>query len=423
MVRVLIVEDDDDLRSTISEFLRNGDVSVDIAVDLPDADLLLSTTTYDWVVFEWSLPGGDAFTYVRTRRRSGWSTPVLFLTGPGDDEARLASLPQGDDYLVKPFAVTDLVARMPNVARRAATDALPVLRVGELEIDRGSQEVRRNGVPLTLTRHEFAVLELLAEARGQMVTSAALYTHAWGEQNVTSSNVLNVVLARLRRELGPSARLETVRGGGYRLVVDAYPVTIYLRDESTHRQVEAAVEDLIQAAGLQIIDRDDPVRGSWFRRMRARTRDVANSGLAREAAATAAHALDSRFVLAQDATVTAAMMQNLGPVLEALQPTKEAVIRVGALLIVKVEWTVAVHQLTATQQLQLDHHPQLLTSPPDILAALHLSPNGAVPASAAVEGPLATTPDPVQHMPAPMPSHDAEHPVASDHPDGPTRPT
>ncbi|WP_307793309.1 response regulator transcription factor [Amycolatopsis sp. MtRt-6] len=423
MVQVLVVEDDDDLRLAISTFLRGEGISVDVAPDLPDADRLLAATIYECVVFERFLPSGDALTYVRSRRRAGWSAPVLFLTSLGRAENRLADLSQQGDYLVKPFGMTKLVAWVRSVVRRAMTDAPPVLRVGELEIDRERHEVRRSGVLLTLTSREFAVLELLAEAQGRVVTTAELYTHAWGEQAVTASNALGAVIMSLRRKLGPLAMMRPVQGVGYRLVVETleFPVTIYLGDESAHRQVQSAVEDLVQAAGLQIVDQDDPVLGSWFRRMRARAHHAATSGLAREAATAAAHAVDSRFVLAQDATVTATMMQNLGPVLGALQPTKDAVIRAGALLIVKVEWTVAVHQLTATQQLLLDHHPQLLTSPHEILTALNLTATKTASGSAstAPSGPSATPPGTAQNTQPPMLTHNAERPDKADHPNGP----
>ncbi len=150
------------------------------------------------------------------------------------------------------------------------------------------------------------------------------------------------------------------------------PITIYLSDATIHARVEAAVEDLIVSAGGFIEQREDPVLGSWFRRMRAKTSTVIGSSGVREVVMAAAHAADLRVALAQDATVTATMLQNLGPVIEALQPTKDAVLRVGALLIVKVDWTIVVHQLTAAQQLLLDHRPQLATSPAEILTALEL---------------------------------------------------
>jgi hypothetical protein len=152
------------------------------------------------------------------------------------------------------------------------------------------------------------------------------------------------------------------------------PVTIYLSDEAIHEQVETAIEALLAAAGLQVESRDDPVAGSWFRRMLATIKEAAHSPAAREATLVAAHVADTRLVLAQDAAVTAALLQNLGPVLAALQPTKDAVIRAGALLIVKVDWTVNVFQLTAAQQAMLDHQPQLARSPHEIIAALNLTP-------------------------------------------------
>jgi hypothetical protein len=161
--------------------------------------------------------------------------------------------------------------------------------------------------------------------------------------------------------------------GGEAAAADTVPVTIYLADERIADQVEAAVEVLLEAAGLRIDKRNDPVVGSWFRRMVARASDGMRSGAAQDVTLTAARAFDSRLVLAQDADVTARLLQNLAPVLGALQPTKDAVIRVGALVVVKVEWAVSVFQLTAAQQTRLDHSPQLASSPSQIMAALGLS--------------------------------------------------
>jgi hypothetical protein len=161
--------------------------------------------------------------------------------------------------------------------------------------------------------------------------------------------------------------------GGEAVPAGTIPVTIYLADERIADQVEAAVEALLEAAGLRIHERDDPVIGSWFRRMVARAGNGMRSDAAQDVALTTAHALESRLVLAQDADVTARLLQNLAPVLGALQPTKDAVIRAGALLVVKVEWAVSVFQLTAAQQTRLDHSPQLASSPVQIMAALSLS--------------------------------------------------
>jgi hypothetical protein len=151
------------------------------------------------------------------------------------------------------------------------------------------------------------------------------------------------------------------------------PITIYLSDEVIHEQVEAAVEVLLASAGLRIEERDEPRIGSWFRKMRAGVKAGVESPAGREAMLTATHILDSRLTLGQDANITATLLLNLAPVLHALQPTKDAVIRVGALLIVKVDWTVQTFQLTAAQQAFLDHQPQLATRPHEIMAALQLS--------------------------------------------------
>lgn len=152
------------------------------------------------------------------------------------------------------------------------------------------------------------------------------------------------------------------------------PITIYLSDQQNHEQVEIAVEDLLAAAGLAIWHRDDPVEGSWFRRVWAYVRVAATSPAARTSVATAAHAVETRVSLSQDAAYTAMLLQNVGPVLTALHPTKDAVLRIGAVLIVKVEWAVTVYQLSATQQLKLDHEIDLAKSPQEIIAALNLQP-------------------------------------------------
>jgi len=155
------------------------------------------------------------------------------------------------------------------------------------------------------------------------------------------------------------------------------PISIYLSDERIHEDVEAAVDEWLAHADLTVEERDEPVIGSWLRRMRARGVRALHSPAAAEAALTAVHAADSRLLLTQDAMVTATLLQNLGPVIASLQPTKDAILRVGALLIVKVDWAVRVFQLTAAQQAILDHNPQLASSPLEIIAALQLSaPNG-----------------------------------------------
>ncbi|MGA2826283.1 MAG: CHAT domain-containing protein [Streptosporangiaceae bacterium] len=173
------------------------------------------------------------------------------------------------------------------------------------------------------------------------------------------------MLVKMGEATGP-ARMSTATG--------TMPVTIYLSDEQCHPQVEQAVEKLLATGGLIISEPGEPIIGSWFRRMTASLKVGLHSPVAHDAAVTAAHAADSRWLLAQDATVTATLLHNVGPVLQSLQPTRDAVIRAGALLIVKVDWTVNVIQLTAAQQFQLDHRPQLACSPQEIMTLLNLVP-------------------------------------------------
>ncbi len=151
------------------------------------------------------------------------------------------------------------------------------------------------------------------------------------------------------------------------------PVSIYIADETIHENVETAIEHWLTAAGLDIAEWGEPVIGSWFRALRAAAKQAVNSGVVQDATLTAVHAADTRLVLYQDAQTTALLLQNLGPVITALQPTKDAVIRAGALLIVKVDWQIQVFQLTAAQQAVLDHRPRLASSPYEIIQALQLS--------------------------------------------------
>lgn len=162
------------------------------------------------------------------------------------------------------------------------------------------------------------------------------------------------------------------RGGGPQSGTATMPVSIYLADEVIHEPVEVAVEQWLATANVSIDARDEPVIGSWFQSMWASVKRAATSPVGKEGLLTAAHVADSRIVQAQDAYVTNTLLCNVGPVLQSLQPTKDAVVRAGALLIVKIDWAVQVHQLTAAQQAILDHQPRLAASPSEIIDALML---------------------------------------------------
>jgi DNA-binding response OmpR family regulator len=225
-VKVLVVEDDADLGYAVAAALRGAGLAVDLVDDIPAADEAVAVNRYACVVFDRMLPAGDSIVYVTSRRRSGWNTPVLFLTARDSVADRVAGFEHGgDDYLVKPFAVAELVARVLSLGRRSLASgapASPILAVADLEIDVPRRQVRRNGVLLTVTAKEFSVLELLANHPGEVVSRTMLIEHCWDAMSEPMSNVVDVLVAQLRRKLGGPPLIQTVRGAGYVL---GYPST------------------------------------------------------------------------------------------------------------------------------------------------------------------------------------------------------
>jgi two-component system, OmpR family, response regulator len=216
-VRILVTEDDDDLRLAIGASLRGAGLAVDAVSDLPDADEALAVNAYDCAVFDRMLFSGDALHYVRAWRAAGATVPVLFLTARDTVHDRIAGLEHGDDYLVKPFAMAELIARVRSLCRRTPARLPATLSCGSLEIDTGRHEVRRGGVLLTLTGKEFAVLELLVMHQGRPVSRTQLIESCWDRELEPRSNLLDVVIAALRRKLREPAMIRTVRGLGYRI--------------------------------------------------------------------------------------------------------------------------------------------------------------------------------------------------------------
>ncbi|MCP2323146.1 DNA-binding response OmpR family regulator [Hamadaea flava] len=215
-MRVLITEDDGNLRLALEVALRGAGFAVDSAADLPAADEALFVNTYDCAVFDRMLPGGDALTYVHRRRGEGWQLPVLFLTARDSEADRIDGLRLGgDDYLVKPFAMAELVARVRSLCRRSTSGRPAVLRCGDVELDGSRHRVTRDGVLLTLARKEFLILERLMAGPGQPVSRQELVAYAWDEMADPASNVLDVVIGQLRHKLREPTVIHTVRGFGY----------------------------------------------------------------------------------------------------------------------------------------------------------------------------------------------------------------
>ena len=217
-MRVLLVEDQVDLRDAVARRLRAVGHGVDVADSIGSAGEMIVIHAYDVVILDRLLPDGDTVVSLQAWRRRGLAAPVLFLTSLDRVEDRVAGLEAGaDDYLVKPFAMDELLARVRAIGRRGVSTRPSVLRVADLEFDVARHEVRRSGVLLPLRPKELAVLELLLIHAGQVVRRSDIIEHCWDEYADPFSNVEEVVIASLRRKLGPPPLIRTVRGAGYLL--------------------------------------------------------------------------------------------------------------------------------------------------------------------------------------------------------------
>ncbi|MFK5955945.1 MAG: response regulator transcription factor [Planctomycetota bacterium] len=219
-MRVLLVEDQTELRQAVAKHLREKSFSVDEAGDLATARLLLPIHDFAVIIMDRMLPDGDGAHQVEHWRREGVSTPTILLTAKGKVEERVEGLQAGaDDYLVKPFAMDELLARVSAVARRRGSGAPATVVVGNLEIDLARRQAKRNGMLLPLRPKEYAVLEYLATHLGQAISRRDLHNACWDTARESSSNVEEVVVAALRRKLGNPTVVHTVRGFGYVLEV------------------------------------------------------------------------------------------------------------------------------------------------------------------------------------------------------------
>jgi two-component system, OmpR family, response regulator len=219
-VRVLVVEDEPRMASVIRRSLEKEGLAADVAGRAEDALWMAEAVPYDAIVLDVMLPGLSGFDACRLLRERGVWSPVLMLTAREGVDDRVRGLDSGaDDYLVKPFALAELHARLRSLARRGTPERPPVLAVGDLRLDPASREVRRSDAPVDLSAKEFAVLETLMRRPGEVLSRLELIEHAWDFAYETRSNVVDVYVRRLRRKLG-DGMIETVRGAGYRLRTD-----------------------------------------------------------------------------------------------------------------------------------------------------------------------------------------------------------
>ena len=218
-MRVLIVEDDPATRDLLERHLREQGIQVEAVADSQSGEASAATEVFDAIVLDVVLPGHDGFQVCRRLRARNIDTPILLLTGRLALDDRVRGLDAGaDDYLVKPFALEELLARLRAVTRRGRSRQFTsVLSYGPVELDQNEKAVRVNGEAVTLTLTEFRLLEYLLLRAEKPVAREELARHVWGQTSGAPSNVVDVYISYLRKKLGPagSALLRTVRNVGY----------------------------------------------------------------------------------------------------------------------------------------------------------------------------------------------------------------
>jgi DNA-binding response OmpR family regulator len=218
-MRLLLVEDDDGIVNFLEKGIREAKYAVDVARDGDDALYKAALTEYDAIILDIMIPGPDGLEVCRELRRLGSKVPVIMLTARDDLEDRIRGLDTGaDDYLTKPFQVSELLARLRALMRRGHELKPAVLTVGDLQIDTAAQTVRRSGRSLALTAREYALLEYLARNADRVVSRSELMDHVWDERFDPYSNVVDVHINHLRQKLVRNSEqplIHTRRGAGY----------------------------------------------------------------------------------------------------------------------------------------------------------------------------------------------------------------
>jgi two-component system, OmpR family, response regulator QseB len=214
-MRVLLVEDDTMIAQGLQTALRQGGFAVDWMRDGGSADAALRSSAFDVVLLDLGLPLRDGIDVLRDMRKRGDATPVIILTARDDIQHRIAGLDAGaDDYIVKPFDVDEVTARLRSVLRRSAGRGDSIIRHGDLALDTAARTVERKGVRVALSGHEYAVLEALLQRPGAVLSRTQLEDRLYGWDEAIGSNAIEVYVHGLRRKLG-SDSIRTLRGVGY----------------------------------------------------------------------------------------------------------------------------------------------------------------------------------------------------------------
>ncbi|HKC80395.1 MAG TPA: response regulator transcription factor [Gemmatimonadaceae bacterium] len=219
-MRVLLVEDDPGLGAIITTGFAEQGMQVVTVTSYPEGKMKAVLGTFDVIILDVMLPSGSGFDLCREIRKRDIGTPILMLTARDAVDDRVTGLDVGaDDYLTKPFAFRELLARVKALARRRGAPLPETLRVSDLEVDLNAHRVRRAGKPIELTAKEFSLLEFFVLHKGQVVDRAAITAHVWDENHDPFTNVLEVLVRRLRRKIDdeyPVKLIQTLRGAGYR---------------------------------------------------------------------------------------------------------------------------------------------------------------------------------------------------------------
>jgi two-component system copper resistance phosphate regulon response regulator CusR len=218
-MRILVIEDDPTVGQYVKRGLEEHRWAVDLMTDGIEGERRASSEAYDLVILDMRLPGKSGHEILQSLRAKGFEKPVLVLTAQDAVDAKVATLRAGaDDYVTKPFAFEELLARVEALSRRPRALASPVLRVGDLEIDQATHEVRRAGAPIEVTPKEYTVLEYLARHAGRVMSRTLITEYAWGYHFDPGTNIVDVVINHLRKKVdaGHARKLiTTVRGVGY----------------------------------------------------------------------------------------------------------------------------------------------------------------------------------------------------------------
>jgi len=220
-MRILVVDDDRRLCGIIKRGLIEEAYAVDAAYDGEEGEFLASTSTYDLIILDIMMPKKDGIEVCQELRAKQVNTPVLMLTAKDAVEDRVRGLDAGaDDYLVKPFAFNELLARIRALMRREATSKIPVLQVGDLVLNLQTREVQRGKREIELTTKEYIILEYFMRHPNMVVTRTMLEEHAWDYDFDSMSNLVDVYIRRLRKKIDDceeTSLIHTVRGAGYRI--------------------------------------------------------------------------------------------------------------------------------------------------------------------------------------------------------------